>query len=133
MRFGRSGRHRPPTSDRRNDTGLDDVSSSSAWSPSRRRDRRLSAHLGTIAENRPADVVVMERRFQDPSMNVVVEGDPSWIELVTIADDLAYGAPRVNRRACRRSPQLEQGSGEADAHRHELPRELNGCRNTAST
>ena len=52
----------------------------------------LSEHLGTLAENRPADVLVMERRFEDPWRNVV-EADPSWVQLVAISGDLAYGRP----------------------------------------
>ncbi|MDP8993349.1 MAG: amidohydrolase, partial [Actinomycetota bacterium] len=39
---------------------------------------------------RPADVVVLERRRQDP-FESVVDADPSWVELVTINGDLAYG------------------------------------------
>lgn len=52
----------------------------------------LSEHLGTLAEGRPADVVVMERRFDDPWENVV-EADPSWVQLVMMGGDLAYGRP----------------------------------------
>ena len=35
-------------------------------------------------------MLVLERRFDDPWQNVV-EAEPSWVELVTIGGDLAYG------------------------------------------
>jgi 5-methylthioadenosine/S-adenosylhomocysteine deaminase len=50
----------------------------------------LSDKLGKLADGRPADLVVFERRFQDPWENVV-EADPSWVDLVMIDGDLAYG------------------------------------------
>jgi 5-methylthioadenosine/S-adenosylhomocysteine deaminase len=46
--------------------------------------------LGVLAEGRPADVLVLERRFEDPWENVLA-ASPSWVELVTIGGDLAYG------------------------------------------
>jgi 5-methylthioadenosine/S-adenosylhomocysteine deaminase len=52
----------------------------------------LEASIGTLAPNRPADVAVFERHHNDPWRNVV-EADPSWIRLVMIAGDLAYGQP----------------------------------------
>ena len=50
----------------------------------------LEDKLGSLREGRPADVVVFERREQDPWENVVA-ADPSWVELVMIDGDLAYG------------------------------------------
>jgi 5-methylthioadenosine/S-adenosylhomocysteine deaminase len=50
----------------------------------------LDDKLGTLREGRPADLVVLERRVPDPWENVV-EADPSWVELVMIDGDLAYG------------------------------------------
>jgi 5-methylthioadenosine/S-adenosylhomocysteine deaminase len=50
----------------------------------------LEDKLGTLEEGRPADLVVLERRREDPWENVV-EADPSWVELVMIDGDLAYG------------------------------------------
>jgi 5-methylthioadenosine/S-adenosylhomocysteine deaminase len=50
----------------------------------------LEDKLGSLREGRPADLVVFERREQDPWENVV-EADPSWVELVMIDGDLAYG------------------------------------------
>ena len=38
-----------------------------------------------------ADLVVLERRASDPWENVVA-ADPSWVELVMIDGDLAYGS-----------------------------------------
>lgn len=50
----------------------------------------LDDKLGTLQEGRPADLLVLERRREDPWENVV-EADPSWVELVMIDGDLAYG------------------------------------------
>src|SRR5436190_15481648 len=50
----------------------------------------LGDKLGTLAGGRPADVLVLERFFDDPWENVV-EAEPGWIELVTIGGDVAYG------------------------------------------
>lgn len=50
----------------------------------------LGDKLGQLKVGRPADLVVLERREQDPWENVV-EADPSWVELVTIDGDLTYG------------------------------------------
>jgi 5-methylthioadenosine/S-adenosylhomocysteine deaminase len=50
----------------------------------------LSDQLGSLEVGRPADVVVLERRREDPFENVI-EADPSWVELVSIDGDLAYG------------------------------------------
>ena len=50
----------------------------------------LGDQLGTLERGRPADVVVLERRREDPWENVV-DADPSWVELVSIDGDLAYG------------------------------------------
>ncbi|HEX2292724.1 MAG TPA: amidohydrolase family protein [Gaiellaceae bacterium] len=50
----------------------------------------LGDHLGKLAPDRAADILVLERHVEDPWENVV-EADPSWVELVTIGGDLAYG------------------------------------------
>jgi len=50
----------------------------------------LEDKLGQLKVGRPADLVVLERREEDPWENVV-EADPGWVELVTIDGDLAYG------------------------------------------
>jgi 5-methylthioadenosine/S-adenosylhomocysteine deaminase len=50
----------------------------------------LEDKLGQLKEGRPADLVVLERREEDPWENVV-EADPGWVELVMIDGDLAYG------------------------------------------
>jgi 5-methylthioadenosine/S-adenosylhomocysteine deaminase len=50
----------------------------------------LEEKLGQLKGGRPADVVVFERRREDPWENVV-EANPSWVELVMIDGDLAYG------------------------------------------
>ncbi len=50
----------------------------------------LEDKLGKLEAGRPADLVVLERREEDPWENVV-EADPSWVELVMIDGDLAYG------------------------------------------
>jgi hypothetical protein len=50
----------------------------------------LGDRLGQLAPDRVADVVVLERHVEDPWENVV-EADPSWVELVAIGGDLAYG------------------------------------------
>jgi imidazolonepropionase-like amidohydrolase len=50
----------------------------------------LDDKLGTLKEGRSADVLVLERRREGPWENVV-EADPSWVELVMIDGDLAYG------------------------------------------
>jgi cytosine/adenosine deaminase-related metal-dependent hydrolase len=50
----------------------------------------LDDKLGQLREGRPADLVVFERRHEDPWRNVV-EADPSWVELVMIDGDMAYG------------------------------------------
>ena len=50
----------------------------------------LQDKLGALEPGRPADLVVFERREQDPWENVVA-ADPSWVELVMIDGDLAYG------------------------------------------
>lgn len=52
----------------------------------------LGEHLGRLLPGRPADLLVLERRHQDPYLNVV-EAEPSWVELVTIGGDCLYGRP----------------------------------------
>ena len=50
----------------------------------------LDERLGRLAAGRPADLVVFERREEDPWENVV-EAEPSWVELVMIGGKLVYG------------------------------------------
>ncbi len=50
----------------------------------------LADKLGSIEAGRPADLVVLERRREDPWLNVV-EAEPSWIELVCVNGSPAYG------------------------------------------
>lgn len=50
----------------------------------------LEAALGALDAGRPADLLVLERRRDDP-WESVADADPSWVELVTIGGDLAYG------------------------------------------
>jgi 5-methylthioadenosine/S-adenosylhomocysteine deaminase len=50
----------------------------------------LEDKLGVLKAGRPADLVVLERRREDPWENVV-EADPGWVELVMVDGDLAYG------------------------------------------
>jgi 5-methylthioadenosine/S-adenosylhomocysteine deaminase len=50
----------------------------------------LDSHIGTLAANRQADILVLERHVEDPWENVV-EASPAWVKLVTIGGDLAYG------------------------------------------
>jgi cytosine/adenosine deaminase-related metal-dependent hydrolase len=50
----------------------------------------LAGQLGSLEAGRPADVVVLERRREDPYESVVA-ADPSWVQLVMIDGDLAYG------------------------------------------
>jgi hypothetical protein len=50
----------------------------------------LEDKLGQLDDGRPADLVVFERRFEDPWENVV-EADPAWVDLVMIDGDIAYG------------------------------------------
>jgi 5-methylthioadenosine/S-adenosylhomocysteine deaminase len=50
----------------------------------------LGDELGELAEGRAADVLVLERRYDDAWENVLA-ASPSWVELVTIGGDVAYG------------------------------------------
>jgi len=50
----------------------------------------LADKLGAIEAGRPADLVVFERRHEDPYENVV-QADPSSVELVMIDGELSYG------------------------------------------
>jgi 5-methylthioadenosine/S-adenosylhomocysteine deaminase len=50
----------------------------------------LDDKLGELKAGRPADLVVFERRREDPWENVV-DADPGWVDLVMIDGDLAYG------------------------------------------
>jgi hypothetical protein len=54
----------------------------------------LGDMLGTIAPERPADLVVLEARQRDPWENVLA-ADPSWVELVIIGGDVVYGSKNV--------------------------------------
>jgi cytosine/adenosine deaminase-related metal-dependent hydrolase len=50
----------------------------------------LERQLGLLAPGRVADVLVLERRHDDP-WESVLGADPSWTELVLIGGDLCYG------------------------------------------
>jgi 5-methylthioadenosine/S-adenosylhomocysteine deaminase len=50
----------------------------------------LGDQLGRLEAGRVADLLVLERHMDDPWENVV-DADPSWVELVAIGGDLAYG------------------------------------------
>ena len=52
----------------------------------------LDDFIGSLEPGRKADILVLERRREDPWENVV-EADPSWVELVTIGGNLIYGRP----------------------------------------
>lgn len=50
----------------------------------------LGRQLGALVPGRPADLLVLQRNHPDPYENVVA-ADPSWVELVMVDGDLAYG------------------------------------------
>lgn len=50
----------------------------------------LDAHIGVLQAGRPADVVVLERRYADPWENVA-GAEPAWVEMVMIGGDPVYG------------------------------------------
>ncbi|MEP6761829.1 MAG: amidohydrolase family protein [Sporichthyaceae bacterium] len=50
----------------------------------------LSGHLGLLAKDRPADVLVLERHDSDP-WEAVLDAYPSAVELVELGGDIAYG------------------------------------------
>jgi 5-methylthioadenosine/S-adenosylhomocysteine deaminase len=50
----------------------------------------LDDKLGTLAAGRPADIAVFERHRDDPWESVAV-ADPSYVQLVMIGGDVAYG------------------------------------------
>jgi 5-methylthioadenosine/S-adenosylhomocysteine deaminase len=50
----------------------------------------LGDHLGLLKADRPADVLVLERRHPDP-WEAVVQAAPSSVELVLLGGDVAYG------------------------------------------
>jgi 5-methylthioadenosine/S-adenosylhomocysteine deaminase len=50
----------------------------------------LGDRLGRLEPGRPADLVVLERRGQDPYENVL-DAEPGWVQLVMIDGDLPYG------------------------------------------
>jgi 5-methylthioadenosine/S-adenosylhomocysteine deaminase len=74
----------------------------------------LDDKLGTLAEGRPADIAVFERHNDDPWENVVM-AEPSWVELVMIGGDVAYGSPDLVKQVLgsdpgdRYEPQLAWG------------------------
>jgi 5-methylthioadenosine/S-adenosylhomocysteine deaminase len=68
----------------------------------------LDDRLGSLRAGRPADLVVFERRELDPWENVV-SAEPSWVELVMIDGDLAYG----------RETRVRELAGDADVERLE--------------
>lgn len=49
----------------------------------------LGDKLGALEEGCPADILVLERHYDDPYDNVV-EADPSWVELVMIGGDVCF-------------------------------------------
>lgn len=49
----------------------------------------LGEHLGSVAQDRPADLLVLERHHRDPYESVCL-ADPSWVELVCIGGDITY-------------------------------------------
>jgi cytosine/adenosine deaminase-related metal-dependent hydrolase len=50
----------------------------------------LGDKLGLLDQGRAADLVVLERRLDDPWENVAA-ADPAWVDLVMIDGDLTYG------------------------------------------
>jgi cytosine/adenosine deaminase-related metal-dependent hydrolase len=68
----------------------------------------VGEELGRLREGLPADLVVFERRLDDPYENVL-DAEPAWVELVMIDGDLPYG----------RADWLETLSAPADRERFE--------------
>ena len=68
-----------------------------------------------------ADILVIERRREDPWENVV-EADPSWVELVTIEKgNPVYGrADLMKRRSTTPSGRKRCSPGKSHAARHQL-------------
>ncbi len=52
----------------------------------------LDDRIGSLQVGRTADIVVLQKRHDDPYDNVVA-AYPSWVELVMIGGDLIYGRP----------------------------------------
>lgn len=52
----------------------------------------LDDHIGRLVPGMAADVLVLERRVEDPWENILT-ADPAWVDLVTIGGDLSYGRP----------------------------------------
>jgi 5-methylthioadenosine/S-adenosylhomocysteine deaminase len=52
----------------------------------------LADRIGSLRVGHSADLVVLQRRHDDPYDNVVA-AYPSWVELVMIGGDLIYGRP----------------------------------------
>jgi cytosine/adenosine deaminase-related metal-dependent hydrolase len=50
----------------------------------------LDDKLGTLAAGRPADIAVFERSAEDP-WESIANADPSYVQLVMIGGDVAYG------------------------------------------
>jgi hypothetical protein len=52
----------------------------------------LADKIGTLEVGRAADLVVLQKRVDDPYDNVVA-AYPSWVDLVMIGGDVVYGRP----------------------------------------
>jgi len=52
----------------------------------------LGDKLGTLEVGRPADLVVVQKRYSDPYENVVA-AYPSWVDLVMIGGNVIFGRP----------------------------------------
>nr|WP_296066020.1 amidohydrolase family protein [uncultured Actinoplanes sp.] len=68
----------------------------------------LTDHLGSLRSGRAADILVLERHHTDPYENVTL-ADPSWVQLVLIGGDVAYGRTEWYSRlvAAPQSPTVE--------------------------
>jgi cytosine/adenosine deaminase-related metal-dependent hydrolase len=66
----------------------------------------LGEFVGTLEAGKVADILVLERRREDPWENVL-DADRSWVELVTIGGNPVYGRPDLMR-------ELAGDSGEAE-------------------
>jgi cytosine/adenosine deaminase-related metal-dependent hydrolase len=66
----------------------------------------LQEFVGTLEAGKVADVLVLERRREDPWENVL-DAERSWVELVTIGGNPVYGRPDLMR-------ELAGDSGEAE-------------------
>ena len=68
---------------------------------------KLEGYIGTLEAGRVADILVLERRREDPWENIV-EADPSWVELVTLGGNPVYGRPDVMRTLVNDAEQAEK-------------------------